>query len=50
MSNQQNDQKPSLQEIAQQLGISVNELLQKYGDEKIIVEKYERGELQVLMD
>jgi len=48
MSDQ--NKKPTLQEIAQQLGISIDELLKKYGSEQLIVEKYERGELQVLMD
>lgn len=42
--------KPTLEEIAKKLGIPINELLKRYGNEQVIVEKYERGELQVLMD
>jgi hypothetical protein len=37
-----------LQEIASILGTRIETLLEEYGDPKTIVEKYERGEIQLL--
>lgn len=37
-----------LQEIASKLGTKIESLLEEYGDPQTIVEKYEKGEIQLL--
>lgn len=39
-----------LQNIAEQLGTNVTQLIEEHGDPETVVEKYNNGELQLLND
>ena len=47
-SDKQNITQIKLEEIAERLGSNVYTLLEQYGDAKTIIEKFEKGELQLL--
>jgi hypothetical protein len=39
-----------LQNIAEQLGTNVTQLIEEHGDPETVIEKYNNGELQLLND